>query len=78
MTCALDKELQDASTRMLSRQHWEQGGRAEVSDAVQMHSVQRCTNTVSSAKTHVYKESKDFYSTPNQTMWMTTAKTANF
>merc|ERR1711971_1259419 len=35
---AMCLELQDAKSRMQSRSSWEQGGRAEVSDARQMHS----------------------------------------
>lgn len=46
---ALGLELADAQHRMASRSSWERGGRAELKDAVQMYSVQRCTNTYASA-----------------------------
>lgn len=49
MSPALLLELEDASSRMSSRSAWEQGGRAEVKDSVQMHSTQRSTNVSASA-----------------------------
>lgn len=61
MTAPLSEELQDARNRMESRSAWEQGGRAEVRDAMQMHSVQRCTNLNLSAKSKVAKSSKAMY-----------------
>lgn len=69
MSIVLAGELQDASMRMTSRVHWEQGGRAEVSDAVQMHLVQRCTNSVQSSKTGIKKQSKSLYQSVTQADW---------
>ncbi len=43
---------------MQSRSAWEKGGRAELRDAVQMHSLQRCTNISTSSRTGVLKSSK--------------------
>merc|ERR1712100_645182 len=57
---AMCLELQDARGRMASKKAWEQGGRAEISDACQMHSMQRCTKA-SSARGGMQKMSKQMY-----------------
>lgn len=46
---ALGQEIEDARGRMRSRSIWEQGGRAEVLDAQQMHLMERCTNMAQSS-----------------------------
>jgi len=58
---AMSLELQDAKSRMKSRAAWEQGGRAEVSDARQMHAMQRCAMESCSSKAAVSKCSKAMY-----------------
>eukprot|EP00427_Karlodinium_veneficum_P001515 CAMPEP_0169165868 /NCGR_PEP_ID=MMETSP1015-20121227/59646_1 /TAXON_ID=342587 /ORGANISM="Karlodinium micrum, Strain CCMP2283" /LENGTH=597 /DNA_ID=CAMNT_0009238497 /DNA_START=126 /DNA_END=1920 /DNA_ORIENTATION=- len=58
---AMCLELQDAKSRMQSRSAWEQGGRAEVSDARQMHSMQRCAMESCSSRSAVTKKSKAMY-----------------
>merc|ERR1712232_337616 len=64
-------ELKDAHQRLRSRSVWESGGRAEVKDAFQMHSMQRCTN-MSVAKGGgagsggIQKASKAMYCTSTQ------------
>lgn len=65
---ALLLELQDAQERMASRSSWEQGGRAEVNDAAQMHMMQRCTNVSKSKKSAVCKMSKELYCSPSAQM----------
>merc|ERR1711934_1038113 len=65
MSPALLLELQDAQERMASRSSWEQGGRAEVKDAAQMHMMQRCTNISKSKKSSVSKMSKEMYCSPS-------------
>merc|ERR1712070_1005292 len=65
MSAAMLLELEDAQERMASRSSWEQGGRAEVNDAVQMHSMQRCTNVSKSKKSAVCKMSKELYCSPS-------------
>merc|ERR1719160_402643 len=65
---ALLLELQDAQERMASRSSWEQGGRAEVNDAAQMHMMQRCTNISKSKKSSVSKMSKEMYCSPSAQM----------
>jgi hypothetical protein len=62
---ALGLELADAQQRMASRSSWECGGRAELKDAVQMYSVQRCTNTFSSAQAPA-KMSKSLFASKKQ------------
>merc|ERR1712187_426005 len=62
---ALEQELVDARNRMRSRASWEQGGRAELRDATQMHKMQRCTN-VSSVAGVSQKRSKEMYCTSKQ------------
>jgi Mg-chelatase subunit ChlD len=61
MSAAMLLELEDAQERMASRSAWEQGGRAEVKDAAQMHMMQRCTNMSKSKKSSVCKVSKEMY-----------------
>merc|ERR1719160_1137296 len=68
MSPALLLELQDAQQRMASRSSWEQGGRAEVNDAAQMHMMQRCTNVSKSKKSAVCKMSKELYCSPSAQM----------
>merc|ERR1712224_91065 len=65
MSPALILELQDAQERMASRSSWEQGVRAEVKDAAQMHMMQRCTNVCKSKKSSVSKMSKEMYCSPS-------------
>lgn len=43
-------DLQDARSRMQSRSAWERGGKAEISDACQMHLMQRSAMESSSSK----------------------------
>jgi uncharacterized protein YegL len=62
---ALGLELADAQQRMASRSSWECGGRAELKDAVQMYSVQRCTNTYASAQAPA-KRSKALFASKKQ------------
>merc|ERR1711972_482867 len=57
---ALEQELLDARNRMRSQSVWEQGGGAEVKDAVRMHKVQRCTNTMRTSGA-IQKTSKAMY-----------------
>merc|ERR1712187_78850 len=70
---ALGQELTDARSRMRSRSMWEQGGRAEVRDATQMHQMQRCTNTMQSSLGYT-KRSKEMYCSPKQDSWIQRAK----
>jgi len=64
---ALEQELEDARMRMQNRSAWEQGGRAEIRDAAQMHKMQRCTNMmVSSGVGRVQKMGKAMYCSPMQ------------
>jgi Mg-chelatase subunit ChlD len=72
---AMVLEVQDARNRMQNRSAWEVGGRAEVRDALQMHSMQRCTNTTPSyssisSRGAVQKSSKTMYCSPNQMAWI--------
>lgn len=64
MSEAMCEELADAQSRMRSRSMWEGGGRAEINDAVQMHSCQRSTNMISSSSAAVSKKSKSMYCSP--------------
>jgi hypothetical protein len=70
---ALGQELTDARSRMRSRSVWEQGGRAEVKDATQMHQMQRCTNTLQSSAGYM-KKSKAMYLSPTQDTWIQKSK----
>lgn len=71
---ALGQELEDARGRMQSRAAWEHGGRAEVKDAAQMHSMQRCTNMSRSSASAVQKCSKKMYCSSVQDAWITRSK----
>jgi len=71
---ALTRELQDARNRMQSRAMWEQGGRAEIRDAAQMHKMQRCTNKMVSSAGAVQKQSKALYCSPAQDAWIEKSK----
>lgn len=73
MSDALGQELVDARNRMRSRSVWEQGGRAEVRDAAQMHKMQRCTNMMESASAPM-KCSKAMYCSPMQSEWISKSK----
>jgi len=60
---ALMSEVEDAQSRLSSAEEWQQGGRAEVTDAMWMHRGERCTTTVESRN----KCSKSLYATRAQT-----------
>jgi len=63
-------ELKDAQQRLRSKSSWEHGGRAEVKDACQMHSMQRCTNiSPASGSYGLQKASKSMYVTSTQMGW---------
>jgi hypothetical protein len=64
MSEAMCEELADAQRRMKSRSQWEGGGRAEIQDSCQMHSMQRSTNMISSSSAAVSKKSKAMYCSP--------------
>jgi hypothetical protein len=70
---ALGQELEDARRRMRSRVDWEQGGRAEIMDAAQMHRMQRSTNTMQVSGA-VKKSSKAMYCSPTQGAWIQKSK----
>eukprot|EP00929_Paragymnodinium_shiwhaense_P094582 TRINITY_DN5524_c0_g1_i1.p1 TRINITY_DN5524_c0_g1~~TRINITY_DN5524_c0_g1_i1.p1 ORF type:complete len:661 (-),score=185.34 TRINITY_DN5524_c0_g1_i1:417-2399(-) len=76
MTEALTSELNDASRCMRSRMDWEAGGRAQTRDACQMHSVQRCTNTVSMRPGDGESASKALYNSPAQAMYQQMSKSS--
>jgi len=67
---ALCQELDDARNRMQNSSMWERGGRAEVADACQMHSMQRSTNVSMSSKTGFEKTSKSMYCGPSSATWI--------
>jgi hypothetical protein len=71
---ALSQELEDARGRTQSRAAWESGGRAEVKDAAQMHSMQRCTNMSRSSGSAVQKSSKSMYCSRVQDAWIARSK----
>jgi len=73
VTEAMSRELQDARNRMQNRSMWEGGGRAEVKDATQMHTMQRCTNMMASSGS-VMKSSKAMYCSPTQDAWIEKSK----
>jgi len=56
---ALLGELEDAQRRLSSAEEWQQGGHAEVTDAMWTHRTERCTSTVSASQ----KSSKSLYAT---------------
>jgi len=76
MSANLCLELKDAHQRLRSKSVWEHGGRAEVRDAFQMHSMQRCTNMSPASAAfqsegieYVQKSSKAMYCTSRQKAW---------
>jgi uncharacterized protein YegL len=69
----LVSELQDARNRVKSRSSWENGGLAEVRDAMQMHRCQRTTN-MSVSTSSPLKNSKAMYCTPTQQSWISSMK----
>jgi len=71
---ALCSELDDARSRMRSRSMWEGGGRAEVRDAAQMHSMQRSTNLMMSSSASVSKSSKRMYCNSTQEAFISSSK----
>jgi hypothetical protein len=73
VSAALGQELVDARNRMKSRSAWEQGGRAEIRDATQMHKMQRCTNMMQSASSPM-KMGKTMYCSPMQSAMISKAK----
>jgi uncharacterized protein YegL len=73
VTEALGQELEDARNRMRSRAAWEQGGRAELRDATQMHMMQRCTNMMQ-AEGSVMKSAKSMYCSSRQEAWIQKSK----
>jgi uncharacterized protein YegL len=73
VTEALGQELEDARDRMRSRATWEQGGRAEMKDAAQMHMMQRCTNMMQ-AQGARQKSTKSMYCTSQQEAWIAKSK----
>merc|ERR1711965_223923 len=58
MADVLGEEIADAQSRMQSRSLWEGSGRAEVRDAMQMHSMQRSTNMTVSSSAKCSKSSR--------------------
>jgi len=77
MSEALGVEIADAKNRLRGRSAWEGGGRAEVNDVMQMHSVQRCTNVAASSGSRMTKMSKAMYSTPTQDEWVSKSKSGS-
>merc|ERR1711957_561399 len=63
-------ELEDARNRMTSRSSWQQGGSAELRDAMQMHRMQRSTNMSGSSACRTNKCSKAMYMTSQQKSWV--------
>merc|ERR1712151_1468543 len=61
VTTALLGELNDAHCRLKSASDWNDGGLAEVTDAMWMHRNQRCTTMVNSKSNRVEKCSKQLY-----------------
>lgn len=66
VSAALQEELRDAANRMQNQMQWAQVGRAEVQDAMQMHKMQRCTNSAPSRSANVSKSSKMMYLSATQ------------
>jgi uncharacterized protein YegL len=73
VSLALGQELEDARNRMCSRASWEDGGRAEMRDATQMHKMQRCTNMMQ-VEGRAQKSSKAMYCSARQDSWIQKAK----
>jgi len=67
-------ELQDARSRMRDRTAYDGGGKAEIKDACQMHSMQRCTNMTVSSKSSVAKKSKAAYCSSAQASMIAKSK----
>lgn len=72
-TDAMCLELEDARSRMKSRSAWEMGGRAEINDACQMHSMQRCTKVSEASSSK--KASKAMYVSSAQSSMISRSKT---
>jgi len=66
-------ELEDAQNRMQSRSSWQNGGSAELRDAMQMHRMQRATNVSMSSACSNEKRSKAMYLTKGQQEWVSKA-----
>jgi len=73
MSELLEDELADAQSRMRSHSVWEGGGRAEVRDATQMHSMQRSTNMMMSSSAPS-KKSKGMYCNSRQEAFIAKSK----
>jgi len=72
---ALQIELEEARERMTSRSSWEDGGMAEMRDAMQMHKMQRSTNMNVSSKSHSSKKAcKAMYFTSVQESWVSKSR----
>jgi Mg-chelatase subunit ChlD len=63
---ALLAELSDARCRLSSAADWNDGGHAELTDAMWMHRHQRCTNFSASKSNRLSKCSKQLYISPAQ------------
>lgn len=76
MADTLGEEIADAQSRMQSRSLWEGSGRAEVRDAMQMHSMQRSTNMMVSSSAMCSKSSrcKAMYLNTSQADWVSRSK----
>merc|ERR1712070_419169 len=76
MADTLGEEITDAQNRMRSRSQWEGSGRAEVRDAMQMHSMQRSTNMMVSSSAMCSKSSrgKAMYCNASQADWVSRSK----
>lgn len=72
---ALVVELQDVGERMSSHDAWEDGGRAELCDAMQMHKMQRATNMSVSKKSRASKmQCKGMYLNSVQQSWISASQ----
>jgi len=68
---ALASELEEARERMSSRASWEDGGMAELRDAMQMHKMQRATNLNVSVKSKASRyQRKEMYTNSVQKSWI--------
>merc|ERR1712070_664360 len=74
MAEAMCSEIADAKNRTQSRAAWESGGRAEVRDAMQMHTMQRSTNMMVSSSASVMRCSKAMYCNARQESYMKRSK----
>jgi len=77
MSDALCEELADAQSRMRNRSMWEGGGRAEVHDATQMHTMQRSTNCMQSSSATVSKSAKKMYCNSRQEAFIQKSKNSS-